>query len=148
MKISFIKISLIGIISLSLFSSASGQTKKTGKAIVEPTIKEAIKQIISNGDVPLSVGKNCESVGTSPDDKTILDFLIGVLSFQAAPNSQNQIEFVFKQEKNLHNQIVWVCDLSFKGKDDEGVWDNGIRFKMLNSSRKLIRESISCIGAG
>ena len=148
MKNSFIKISLIGIISLSLFSSAYGQTKKAGETIVEPTVKEAIKQIISNGDIPLSVGKNCESVGTSPEDKTILDFLIGVLSFQAAPNSQNQIEFVFKQEKNSHNQTVWFCDLSFKGKDSEGVWSNGIRFKMLNSNRKLIRESISCIGTG
>ncbi len=148
MKNSFIKFLLIGTISLFLVSFVQGQTKKAEETIVEPTVKEAIKQVILNGDIPLSVGKNCESVGTSPDDKTILDFLSGVLSFQAAPNSANQIEFVFKQEKGSRNEIVWICDLMFRGKDDEDVWSNGIRFKMLNSNRKLIRESLSCIGTG
>jgi hypothetical protein len=148
MKKVFIKFSLIGIISLFLFSAAVGQTKKSDSKLVEPTPKEAIKQILLNGGILLSAAKNCQSVGTAADDKTILDFLSGVLSFQAAPDSTNQIEFTFKQEKGKQNEPVWVCDLSFKGKDAEDVWSNGIRFKMRNADRKLMRESLMCIGTG
>jgi hypothetical protein len=145
MKNSFIKFSLIGIVSLCLISFAQAQTKE---AIVEPTAKEAIKQVILNGNIPLALGKNCESVGTSPNDKTILDFLSGTLAFQTVPNSRNQIEFAFKQEKGSRSEVVWICDLMFRGKDEEDVWSNGIRFTMRNSNRKLIRESLSCIGTG
>ena len=148
MKNSIIKFSLTGIISLFLFTFAGAQNKKTEEKIVEPTVKEAIKQVILNGNIPLSVGKDCASVATSETDKTVLDFLSGILAFQAEPNSANQIEFAFKQEKGKLNEVVWVCDLMFKGKDSEDVWSNGIRFKMRNSNRKLIRESLSCIGTG
>lgn len=148
MKNSFLKFSTIGLMSLVLFSVAFGQTKKTDAKVVEPTAKEAIKQLLSNGDILLSAGKNCGSVATSKDDKTVLDFLSGVLSFQAAPESSSQIEFTFKQEKGKRNEPVWVCDLTFKGKDAEDVWSNGVRFKMRNADRRLMRDSLMCIGTG
>lgn len=148
MKKVFSEFSMIGIVFLLLFAAADGQTRKSEQKIVEPTAKEAIRQILSNGDIPLSAGKNCQSVGTAADDKTILDFLSGVLSFQAAPDSTNQIEFAVKQEKSGRNETIWVCELSFKGKDAEDVWSNGIRFKMRNADRKLLRESLMCIGTG
>jgi len=148
MKISFIKFSLIGLISLSLLSSIASQTKKIQDKAVEPTAKEAIKQILSNGDILLSVDSSCKSVGSSPKDKTILDFLSGILSFQAAPNSDNRIEFAFKREKGRKNELIWICDLTFFGKDTEDVWSNGVRFKMRNSDRKLLRDSVMCIGTG
>lgn len=148
MKNSILKFSVIGIIALALFSAAPGQTKKTDAKIIEPTAKEAIKQLFSNGDILLSAAKNCGSVATSKDDKTILDFLSGVLSFQAAPESSNQIEFAFKQEKGKRNEPIWVCDLTFRGKDAEDVWSNGVRFKMRNADRRLMRDSLMCIGTG
>ena len=147
MKSGFIKFSLIGLISLNLFSAAFIAAQKTKKPI-EPTVKEAVKQIFLNGDILLSSVESCKSVGTSPGDKTILDFLSGVLSFQAEPGSQNRIEFAFKQEKSSRNGTVWVCDLMFYGKDEEDVWGNGIRFKLRNSDRKLIRSSVMCLGTG
>lgn len=146
MKNSIIKFSLIGIISLFLTISAFAQTKKTSEKPVEPTVKEAIKEVMLNGNILLSSGKDCQSVKTAPTDKTLLDFLSGVLSFQAEPNSANQIEFTFKEEKGRMNEILWVCDLMFRGKDGEDVWSNGIRFKMRNASRKMLRESLACIG--
>jgi len=148
MKNSILKFSLIGIISLCLCSVAAGQTKKIEAKTVEPTAKEAVKQVFLNGDILLSAGKNCQSVGTSPGDKTILDFLSGVLSFQAEPDSSNRIEFAFKQEKGKRNELVWVCDLLFRGNDAETPWSNGVRFKMRNSDRRLMRESVMCIGTG
>jgi hypothetical protein len=148
MKKGFIKFSLIGIVSIFLLSTVQGQTKKIESKIIEPTAKEAIRQILLNGAAPLSAAKNCQSVGTSAADKTILDFLSGVLSFQTAPDSTNRIEFAFKQDKGKQNEVVWVCDLSFKGRDAEDVWSNGIRFKMRNADRKLMRESLMCLGTG
>lgn len=148
MKKGFIKFSLIGIVSIFLLSTVQGQAKKIESKIIEPTAKEAIRQVLLNGNILLSAAKNCQSVGTAADDKTILDFLSGVLSFQAAPDSTNQVEFIFKQEKGQRSELIWVCDLSFKGRDAEDVWNNGIRFKMRNADRKLMRESLMCIGTG
>ncbi|MBA3693187.1 MAG: hypothetical protein H0X49_11495 [Acidobacteria bacterium] len=148
MKNSILKLSLVGIVSLGLLSATSGQTKKIETKIIEPTAKEAVKQIFLNGDILLSAGKNCESVGTSKDDRTILDFLSGVLSFQTEPNTKSAIEFSFKQEKGRKNEPVWVCDLLFRAGDEESPSSNGIRFKMRNSDRRLMRESVMCIGTG
>jgi len=148
MKNAFVNFLLIGLIALCLFSDIAAQVKKTNDKAIEPTAKEAIKQILLNGDILLSAGKNCASVGTSSDDKTILDFLSGVLSFQAEPNTNNAIEFSFKQEKGKRNEIVWVCDLLFRGGDEESPASNGIRFMMRNADRRLMRESVMCIGTG
>jgi hypothetical protein len=148
MKNAFINFSLIALVVLCLFFNAAAQVKKTNEKAVEPTAKEAIKQVLLNGDIFLSAIPSCKLVGMSPEDKTILDYLSGVLSFQAAPESSNQVEFSFKQEKGKRNEIVWVCDLVYSGKDAEGVWSNGVRFKIRNADRKLMRESLMCIGTG
>jgi hypothetical protein len=141
------KVFLIVIVSLGVVSTA-GQTKKYAAKIVEPTAREAIKQVFLNGDMLLTAGRNCESVGTSRNDKTILDFLAGVLSFQAEPKTNNSIEFSFKREKGKGSETVWACNLVFRGGDEESPSSNGLRFKMRNSDRRLMRESLACIGTG
>jgi hypothetical protein len=148
MKKAFVNFSLLGLMFLCLFASAGAQVKRTSRKTIEPTAKEAIKQIFMNGDILLSAGKNCASVGSSSDDRTILDFLSGVLSFQAEPNTNNAVEFLFKQERGKRNEILWICDVIFRGGDTESPSSNGIRFKMLNSNRRLMRESLMCIGTG
>jgi hypothetical protein len=142
MKTAFVNFSLLSLMFLCLFASTEAQVKRTTQKTIEPTAKEAIKQIFLNGDVLLSAGKNCASVGTSQNDKTILDFLSGVLSFQAEPDTRNAVEFSFKQERGKRNEILWVCDVIFRGGDAESPSSNGIRFKMLNSDRRLMRESL------
>ncbi len=148
MKNGILKFSFIGIVYLVSFSAVFGQTKKAEAKIYEPTAKEAVKQVFLNSDILLSAGKNCEGVGMSKRDRTILDFLSGVLSFQAEPNTKTAIEFSFKQEEGKKNEPVWVCDLLFRGDDEESPSSNGIRFKMRNSDRRLMRESVMCIGTG
>ena len=148
MRKRFFKFSLIGLIMLGLVSGAAAQTKKRSGKAIEPTAKESIKQILSNGDIPLSLASNCKSAGTSPEDKTILDYLSGILSFQTAKDSSNRIEFTFKRENGRASEIIWVCDLMIFGKDAEDVWSNGVRFKMRNSDRKLLRNTVMCIGTG
>lgn len=148
MKKVFIKFSLIGLTSLFLFSATNAQTKKTDVKVVEPTAKEAIRQVFLNGNILLSAAKDCKSMGTSAEDKTILDFLSGVLSFQAEPDTNNSVEFSFKKETIKPNAVVWVCDLLFRGGDADSPAGNGVRFKMRNADRKLMRESLMCIGTG
>lgn len=143
MKHLIFKFSAIGIVVLVSSFSVSAQTKK-----IEPTAKEAIKQIFQNGDVLLSAAKDCQSMKTAPTDRTILDFLSGVLSFQAEPETTNSIEFSFKQETGRLKEIIWVCDVLFRGGDADSPAGNGVRFKMRNSDRRLLRESLMCIGTG
>jgi hypothetical protein len=148
MKNSITKFLLIGVVSFGLYSAALAQTKKREAKIIEPTAKEAVKQVFLNGDILLSAGKNCESAGTSKDDRTILDFLSGVLSFQAEPNASGAIEFSVKSEKGKAGEAVWICDLLFRISDEESPASNGVRFKMRNSDRRLMRDSLMCIGTG
>ena len=143
MKIIITNFLLIGLFFFGLLLAADGQTKT-----IEPTAKEAIKQIFLNADIRLADAQFCKGMGSNAADKTILDFLSGVLSFQAEPKTNNNVEFSFKQEKNERGELVWVCDVMFKGSDDADIWNNGIRFNMRNSDRKLIRRSLICIGSG
>ncbi len=148
MKSVLIKVFLIGLTSLFFFSAANAQARKTVAKIVEPTAKEAIRQVLLNGNILLSAAKDCASVKTSAEDRTILDFLSGVLSFQAEPETKNSIEFSFKKENGKSNDVVWICDLIFRGGDAESPAGNGVRFKMRNADRRLVRESVMCIGTG
>ena len=143
MKRLTVKFSTVVIVFVWLSLNAFGQAKT-----VEPTAKEAIKQIFLNGNILLSAAKDCQSMRTSPEDKTILDFLSGVLSFQAEPDTKNAVEFSFKKESGKQKEIVWICDLLFRGGDEESPSGNGIRFKMRNADRRLMRDSLMCIGTG
>lgn len=148
MKMALIKFSIGALFIFSFCAEVYSQTGKRAEKIVEPTIKESLKQIILNGDVALRSAKYCARGNASEDTKTILDFLIEVLSFQAEPETNNSIEFSFKQERGRKNEILWLCDLSFRGGDEESPSSNGFRFKMRNSDRKLLRDSLMCIGTG
>jgi hypothetical protein len=125
-------------------SYASAQAKKT----VEPTAKEALRLILANGDIPLTINATCKDVGASRDDKTIFDYLTGLLSFQTEPDSASHIEFKYKAEKNKRDEALWICDLMFYGKDGDDEWSWGVRFAMRDSNRKLIRSSVVCTGSG
>lgn len=143
MKHLIFKFSAVGIIALVLSVTAFAQTET-----VEPTAKEAIKQIFQNGDVLLSAAKDCQSMKTAASDRTILDFLSGVLAFQTEANTTNSVEFSFKRETGNLKEIIWVCDVLFRGGDADSPAGNGIRFKMRNADRRLMRESLMCIGTG
>ena len=121
--------------------------KQQKEKITEPTAKEALKLIFSNSDISLNVDSSCKGIGSSFDDKTILDYLSGLLAFQTEPETKNRIEFKFtrKEEKK---RLYWVCDLMFLGEEQEAVMSYGVRFTMRNSDRKLLRKSVKCIGSG
>ena len=147
MKKALIKFSLIGLTCLFLLPAANAQTKKADAKIVEPTAKESIKQILLNGNLPLSAYESCRSYANK-EEKTVGDYLASVISFQAMPDSATVLDFAFSQEKAKNGETVWVCDLVFRLKDEADASTNGFRFKMLNTDRRLIRESLMCTGTG
>lgn len=136
------------ILLLAIVLASSVYASAQAKKAVEPTVKEAVRLILANGDIPLSVNSSCKDVGSSATDKTILDYLSGLLSFQAEPGSSNHIEFKATAGKGRKNEAVWVCDLMFYGKEEEAEWSWGVRFTMRDSDRKLLRETVVCTGSG
>lgn len=147
MKQVFIRFSLIGFTTLFLLTAAHAQMKKAAAKLVEPTAKEAVRQILRNGTLPLISYESCRSYATN-EEKTIGDYLASVISFQAMPDSATVLDFTFNQEKTKNGEAIWVCDLVFRLKDEADTSTNGFRFKMRNADRKLMRESLMCIGTG
>ena len=147
MKNGLVKFSLIGIVFLFLFSAAGAQTKKVERKIVEPTAKESIKQILLNGNLLLRSYESCRSYATS-EEKTVGDYLASIISFQATPDGATILDFTFTREKTVNGETLWVCDLIFRLRDIADTSTNGFRFKMRNADRKLMRDSLMCIGSG
>lgn len=142
------KLFLMTVMFVFFFVAADGQTKKNETKIREPTAKEAIKQIFLNGDIRLADAQYCKGEGTDFSDQTILDFLSGVLAYQTETETHNNIKFTFKPEKNKFGEMFWVCDVMFLGGDKDDIWSYGVRFKMRNTDRKMIRRSLMCISSG
>jgi hypothetical protein len=147
MKNNFLKLVILGLIVAAMVSASLGQAKKIEQKVIEPTAKEALKQIFANGNLLLISYPSCESYAASKENKTISDYLSSVLSFQAEPG-KFRIDFSFTQEKSKRNELIWVCDLVFRTVDEPETSSDGFRFKMQNSGRKLMRESVMCIGVG
>jgi hypothetical protein len=147
MKSCFFRVVLVGFMFLSGVLVSHGQAKTNSQKTVEPTAKEAFKQIFANGNLLLTSYPSCESYAASKENKTISDYLSNILSFQTEPG-KFRVDFTFTQEKNKRNELIWVCDLVFRTVDEPETSSDGFRFKMRNSERKLMRESLMCIGVG
>ncbi len=113
----------------------------------EPDAKELIKILIANGSVPLSADESCNGVGSSPEDKTIADYLASLISFQAEPDSSARVE-VKNVKDGKAKATVWTSDLMFLGKSGEDIYSWGFRIQIKDADRKLVSGSIRCIGAG
>jgi hypothetical protein len=138
---------LIAALCFGFTLISNAQAKKTPAKPLEPTAKESIKKIMQNGNLLLSFYPSCKSYVTT-EEKTIGDYFANFLSFQAMPDNAYVLDFQFKQEKAKNGDLIWVCDLIWRLKDEPDSSSDGFRFKMLNSDRKLISQSLMCIGVG
>jgi hypothetical protein len=147
MRSCFFRIVLIAFMFLSGVLVSYGQARTNGQKVLEPTAKEAIKQILANGTLLLKSYPSCESYAATKENVTISDYFASFLSFQAEPG-KFRIDFSFTQEKSKRNELIWVCDLVFRTVDEPETSSDGFRFKMRNSDRKLMRDSLMCVGVG
>lgn len=114
----------------------------------EPEVKEVLQLILANHKILLSADESCRSVGSSPSDKTVGDYLAGLLAFQVEPGTANKIEFSTKQADGPKGQKIWVNDVMFLGEEGETVQSYGIRISLFDTTRKFVKGSLQCIGAG
>lgn len=114
-----------------------------GKAEV-PSAKDAIRLLINNHDISLSVDASCKGVGTQPADQTIGDYISG---FLAAQNTgKNGITAGCKPAPDSTDR--WQCSVELHHSEGEDVWTWGVDFGVRKADRTVIRESVRCTGAG
>lgn len=147
---------VISVAILFIFASyfnAQTFTKTSNKKIVLPTAQDALKAVFTNGNILLSSIASCKRQGTTSEDKTILDYLSGVIGFQAEPKSRNSLEFTVKLIRK-NGRPRWEAELLFNSrfqskKDaDEVISSNGVKFQMRTQDKKMIPGSLKCTGTG
>lgn len=154
MKGLFVKLPLILLLFGHIPNIINAQTKTNAVAIplrsntkiVLPTAKEAIRVLLANGDIQMSAVKSCRSMKTAEDDRTIFDYLSGILAFQAEPKSKTSIGYDVKLIKGKNGLHFWEVNLMFKGLDEESgdPWNNGFRFLMRTRDKRMVRSSFQC----
>lgn len=148
-----------GLIWLALIFAFAGQiaaqsfVKTTNKKIVLPTAQDALKTVFANGNILLSSIPSCRRQGTTSEDRTILDYLSGIIGFQAEPKSQNSLEYTVALIRK-NGKPIWECELIFRtrtqsiGDADETISSNGVKFRMRTQDKRMIRGSLVCTGTG
>lgn len=134
-----------------IFAKTANKIEKT---IVLPTAQDALKAVFSNGNILLSSIPSCRRQGTTVEDRTILDYLSGVIGFQAEPKSQNSLKYTVKLIRGRNGRHFWECELIFNSRfqsrddADETISSNGVKFLMRTQDKKLVRGSLTCTGTG
>lgn len=125
----------------------------TKKRIVLPTAQDGLKALFSKGNILLSSIPSCKRQGTTPEDRTILDYLSGVIGFQAEPKSQNSLKYTVKLIRK-NGRPIWEVELLFGSRfqsredEEEVISSNGFRFLMRTQDKKMLSGSLTCIGTG
>lgn len=128
-------------LSVCCVAFAAGQSKTPAA----PDNKQILKYLFGNLDVPLSAGKDCRNVGTSPGDRTIGDFLSGFWSEHANQQGSNWLKISAEPDEG---GASWICTVMLHRKDGEEVWGWGVRFRVGMQAKRVIRTSFQCLGAG
>jgi hypothetical protein len=132
-----------------LVSGAGRQRTAVTSAASPPTAKDVIRFVMSSHDVKLSVDSSCSGVGVKLTDTDIGDYLAGFLAEQTATTGQNWLEVKVSPEPVKSNgREAWECSLVIRRKDGEERWGWGVRFLVDAGTRKVIRGSFRCTGAG
>jgi hypothetical protein len=112
------------------------------KTPVPPTVKEAFRIILANGDVKLS-STSCDSV-KGPGDKTLSDYLATMLTTQSDPTIGWHTEV--RPTAVPGARARWQVDVKFLGVDPGDNYDMGVGFIVDDATRKMDRRSLMCIG--
>lgn len=149
-----ISVTLIFLLAADLNAQSYVKTvSPVEKRIVLPTAQDALKAVFANGNILLSSIPSCKRQGTTPEDRTILDYLSGVIGFQAEPKSQNSLKYTIKLTRR-NGRPVWEAELLFNSRfqsratEEEAISSNGVRFLMRTQNKKMISGSLTCTGTG
>ena len=111
----------------------------------KPASKQAIYLLLENSSAPLSVDSSCKHVGSNWTDKTIGQYVAGLMAEQVSPGT-NWIEASCSTPDRIP-EAAWTCEVTFLRQDNEDRWRWGVKFS-LDSRGQVMPKSFRCIGAG
>jgi hypothetical protein len=119
----------------------------------QPTSKQVIAAALKLHDLPLESGTHCEGAGTSPDDKTVGDFLAGWLyeTFVPGEGLKRRQWIRTRCETDPENRAPWRCDVELfmqsVPRSDEMIGGWGLRF-LVDAKKRPLRSWFECLGTG
>lgn len=140
------------ICSLLLFwgvtSGWSDQSKQEAQKEAPPA-KEIVQLLLQHLDLPLAIHPSCSGVGSDFDDKTLRDFLSGLIANQTGPQGRNWVEtFAVAKNEEAEKDRLWECTVIFRRQNGEEEWGWGVRFSIKALDRSFVMESVRCLGSG
>jgi hypothetical protein len=106
-----------------------------------------IEALIASAAVPLTVHSSCEGVGSDSTDRTIGQYISGLLAELELPQGQSWIEVAVAPEEEAA-ATVWQLTVLFKHRDGEDEWAWGVRFAARQKDGLVLASSFECVGAG
>ncbi len=119
----------------------------------ERAAKEALRYLLRNSAIPLTVNSTCKTVGMR-GDKTIGDFTSGMLAqfvYVKGKNAKNWISASCKSNpKSSKTDPVRDCELTFHQArlEEEILWGWGFKFSANKNSGIIMRKTLMCMVAG
>lgn len=106
-----------------------------------PTPRDVLRAALQLRDVRLDVDASCRRAGPHEGDRTIGDYLAGMLAEMDRP--VNTVEASCEPARpGVHRCTLWL-----KHRDEEERWAWGLAFEIDRARRPLPR-SVRCVGAG
>jgi hypothetical protein len=101
-----------------------------------------LRMMLSIGDYPLSRHVSCKDVGTSTVDRTISDYLAGIMAEQYTGSNTVTAGCPSK------GKASYQCEVYLKHADGDDQWAWGVGFEIGTSDGAIVDGSIRCLGAG
>ena len=120
----------------------------------EKATKEALRYLLRGNAIPLTVNESCKTVGMDFSDKTIGDFVSGMLSqfvYAKGANSKNWITASCRNSpKSSKIEPIRDCEITFHQArlEEETLWAWGFRFSAKARSKDIIQSTLLCVVAG
>jgi hypothetical protein len=110
-----------------------------------PSPQAVLRALLASTSVPLTADSSCAGVGTSPDDRTIGDFLAGFLAEYGDSTGTNWVR-VASEPVNEAGERRWRHTVVLHRRAGEDVWGWGVRFDVRAADRQVVRASFRCLG--
>ena len=132
---------MAGPLLSALLCLAPAQAADNTAADTARSTRDALRGALQLRDVRLNVHDSCHQAGADAADRTIGDYLAGLLGAMDKPSNTVQASCQPGDGKRQ------ACTVWLKHRDDEERWAWGLQFELDARKRPLIR-SVRCLGAG
>ena len=131
----------------AILSGCNNEAASQSTAVAEPPgSKQAVRMLLSIHDIPLTTHPSCKDVGSEFRDKTIGDYIAGLMSDMGKTSMMGRNTVSAKCEP-AGVPGAWRCTVELGRRDGENEWVRGVEFRV--STQGLVqRDSIRCTGGG